>query len=211
MSEPNAQTPISATVPSATVPAATLPQPAADHAGPPSPERRQLITILAVIEGLLMLAPVVFGSYIWAQPVPVDDGPGGGCLQGGGVASGASDGVTHVVACGSTPTSQALALLSVFAVLAALLVLPVLIGLLSRRWQTAVAAPSIPVWVLTVLAAVLTVFARYGASAGYASINPIDGYNPIFSLVFSTPLILMVLIAGALGGLAWLAQRGFAR
>jgi hypothetical protein len=98
------------------------------------------------------------------------------------------------------------------AVMLGLLVMPVLIGYFSRRWQTALGAPSIPLWALTVVAAVLTVLARVnGLGGGFPVSTPVDSYGVIFSLVFYTPLILMVLVAGGLGGLAWLVRRGFAR
>ena len=171
------------------------------------PERRQLIIVLAVIEGALLLLPLFFGAFIWAQPIPVDQGPGGvGCVSAGSttvLSSGSS--------CGSGSSMPLLALLAVLSVLLALLVLPVLIGFVSRRWQTALAVPSAPVWVLTVIAAVLIALSRGTSLYGYGGNTPIDGYNPIFSLIFNTPLVLMILVTGALGGLAWLIHRGFSR
>lgn len=154
-----------------------------------------------------MLLPLVFGAYIWEQPVPVDQGSGGfGCVPTGDTTV-----LTPGASCGSSSFAPVLALLVVLAVMLALLVMPVLIGFLSRRWQTAVTAPSIPVWVLTLLAAGLVAFSRSGSFYGIGSGTPIDGYNPIFSLIFATPLILMIPLAAALGGLAWLLHQGFAR
>jgi hypothetical protein len=103
-----------------------------------------------------------------------------------------------------------LALLAVLCVLLALLVLPVLIGFVSRRWQTALAAPTAPVWVLAVLAAVLVALPRGTSLYGYGG-TPVDSYNPILSLVFTTPLVLMIPLTASLGSLAWLLHRGFAR
>src|SRR5262245_48196093 len=100
------------------------------------PERRRLIAILATIEGLLMLGPLFISPSFGVQPV--DEGQGPGCIQPGASQSGAnlpagSTNALRLTACGNDPTSQALALLSVLAVLLAIMVLPVLIGLLSRR------------------------------------------------------------------------------
>jgi hypothetical protein len=98
----------------------------------------------------------------------------------------------------------------VLCTLLGLLVLPVLIGALSRRWQTAIALPSIPFWVLTILLGLRALFLRGDFSNG-GSFDPLQAYSQIFSLVFATPIILMVLIAGSLGALAWCARRGLAR
>lgn len=171
------------------------------------PERRQLIIVLAVIEGVLLLLPLVFGAFLWAQPVPVDQGPGGPCVGAGDTTV-----LSPGYACGNGPAMPLLALLAVLCVLLALLVLPVLIGFVSRRWQTALAAPTAPVWVLAVLAAVLVALPRGTSLYGYGyGGTPVDSYNPILSLVFTTPLVLMVPLTAALGGLAWLLHRGFAR
>lgn len=174
------------------------------------PERRRLIAILATVEGILMLGPIFISSSFGVQPVDVGQGPG--CAQPGGSLSAGVATTSGSASCGNDPTSQALTLLAVLAVLLAIMVLPVLIGLLSRRWQTAIAAPTIPVWVLTTVVAILTVLSRLNESGGSIGFGgPFGGYNTVFSLLFATPLVVMILFAGIVGGLAWLVRRGFAR
>jgi hypothetical protein len=179
----------------------------APHGTPP--ERRGLIATLAAIETALLALPL-FGQSLFAPPVePVAASGPLGCFQGGGGGTTVIDGTAP---CTGGAPNQILILFTLLAVMLGLLVMPVLIGYFSRRWQTALGAPSIPLWALTVVAAVLTVLARVnGLGGGFPVSTPVDSYGVIFSLVFYTPLILMVLVAGGLGGLAWLVRRGFAR
>lgn len=167
------------------------------------PERRQLIIVLAVIEGVLLLLPLVAAAFLWAQPIPVEQGPGGPCIGGSSTAV-----LSSGYPCGNGPAMPLLALLQILCVLLALLVLPVLIGFMCRRWQTALAAPAAPVWVLSVLAAILVTLSRGNSLYGYGG-TPVDSYNPILSLVFPTPLVLMIPLTAVLGGLTWLLHRGF--
>ena len=170
------------------------------------PERRRLIAILAGIEGVLMLGPLFFTTSLGVQPVSDV-----GCGSSGAPSSGSTTAAINGPACGGDPNSLALAVLTTLAVLLAIMLLPVLIGLLSRRWQTAVAAPTIPLWILTVAVAALTILNRLSGLDSISFGGPFAGYNVVFSLLFATPLVAMILLVGAIGGLAWLVRRGFAR
>jgi hypothetical protein len=96
----------------------------------------------------------------------------------------------------------------------ALLVLPPVLGALSRRWQTALAAPSLPVW-LALLAGV-----------AFAFVTQFDTFNNLYSTGgpygnlfyagavvanLAGPLLVVLFLVAGLGGLGWLTRRAFAR
>ena len=169
-------------------------------------ERRGLLLALAAIEFVLMLIPLLLPTV--AAPVPVEGSGGPPCVFG----SGGPGGPTVVDNCQTVlGPDQSLALIALVCALLSVLVLPVLIGALSRRWQTALALPSAPFWVLTALLALLTTSARASDVNNSGFSDPFQAYSQIFSLLFSTPMILMILIAGGLGALAWLVRRGLTR
>lgn len=194
------------TLPPAMPPVPATPPAAATPGSPP--ERRGLIAVLTAIEAALLALPL-FGSSLFSSPIePVPESGLPGCFQGGG---GGTTVIGGTAPCAASTPNQILILLALLAVMLGLLVMPVLIGYLSRRWQTALGAPSIPLWALTVVGAILTALVRGSNLGGFTAGTPVDAYGEIFSLIFYTPLILMVLVAGGLGGVAWLVRRGFAR
>ncbi len=167
------------------------------------PERRLLIALLAGLEGVLLLVPIVLGYF--ARPQPNPGGPYCPTPVGGPLPSG--------YPCPTTQqSSQIASQIAAACVLAAVLVLPAVIGWLSVRWQTALAAPAIPVWILLLVSVALANISVYGSSSG----SPANGELPsLLSRIESTALIgsliLQLIAVVALGGLAWLARRAFSR
>jgi hypothetical protein len=91
----------------------------------------------------------------------------------------------------------------------ALLVLPVVIGALSRRWQTAVAVPSLPIWLLVLVGAGFALATNSGTLTQNGSYDFL--YPTGVALDVAGSLLSALFLAAALGGLGWLARRAFAR
>lgn len=167
------------------------------------PERRGLIALLAGLEGVLLLVPIILG-YFFARPQPNPGGPYCPTPVGGPLPSG--------YPCPTTQSTLIASLIASICTVLAVLVLPAVIGWLSVRWQTALAAPAIPVWVLLLVSVALSMISVYGPSSG----SPANGELPsLLSSIESTALIgsliLQLIAVVPLGGLAWLARRTFAR
>lgn len=206
----SAEPPTDPVAPAPSGPAATLSvasQSVAPTGGAPgAPERRGLLIILTAVEFVLLLPPLFLP--VVAPPIFVTGDGGTPCpFNGGGFG-----GPTVVDPCKSVPgSSQALAMIAVLCLLVSVFVLPVVIGALSRRWQTAVALPSAPFWMLTLLLGAIALLARVNASDGSVYSDPVQAYAQVLALLFATPVILVILMAAALGGLGWLTRRGLAR
>jgi hypothetical protein len=167
------------------------------------PERRLLVTLLAGIEGVLLLVPIILGYIVQPQPNPggsICPTPIGGPLPSG-------------YPCPpSQQSSQIASLVATICTLLAVLVLPAVIGWLSVRWQTALAAPAVPVWVLLLVSVVLALINVYSspnlnpASAGLSGLS-----STIESIAIVGSLIFQLIAVVALGGLAWLTRRAIAR
>lgn len=201
---------------STTQPAAPMAE--AVRVGQPS-ERRTLVALLAALEALLLAAASVL-EYLYApQPVPVNNLSGGvqtgwtlyGCVQpltppSGGVPS-------APYPCPSpNNASQVALLIALVCALVALLVLPAILGWLSRRWQTALAAPCIPVWLALLILVALALVPSLGAATGPASgFVPGNYYPTTLAVSVAGPLLSALAVAAGLGGLGWLARRAFAQ
>jgi hypothetical protein len=176
------------------------------------PERRGLVGALTAVEGALLLVAGIL-AYLYGptvMPVTQQGGPGGppcGTPPGGPVPYG------KVSPCPPSQSSATLLLIAAACALVALLVLPPVIGWVSARWQTALAAPSIPVWILAVVVAVLSLFGGTdGMMGGLAGVSGLAGaFSVIVSLALATQMIGLLAITVGLGGLAWLARRGFSK
>jgi hypothetical protein len=86
-------------------------------------------------------------------------------------------------------------------------------GRVSRRWQIALAAPSLPVWLaLLVMVVALTLLTSSSVLSLYPSSGSLaDLYPGALVLMVAGPLLSILLVVTALGGLGWLARRAFAR
>lgn len=184
------------------------------------PERRTLVALLAALEGLLLVAASVLSYLYRPQPVPVYGASGGvqtgwtlyGCPQPLAPGSQPTSG-PYPYPCPTPDNSSLVAMMIAIACgVVALLVLPAVIGAFSRRWQTALAAPCIPIWLaLLVLVAISLANypGAYGGNVGGLTFGDFSMPALVFSL--SGPLLSALAVAAALGGLGWLARRAFAR
>jgi hypothetical protein len=167
------------------------------------PERRLLIALLSGLEGVLLLVPIILGYIVQPQPNP--GGPYCPAPVGGPLPPG--------YPCPPTQQSSQIASLIALACTAlAVLVLPAVIGWLSIRWQTALAAPAIPVWVLLLVSVTLALINDYSSpNASLASAGLSGLFSTIESITIVGSLILQLIAVVGLGGVAWLARRAFAR
>jgi hypothetical protein len=165
---------------------------------PLPPERRTLVALLATLEGLLLVAASVLvplKSLPYTLPTtcvtPSDE------------------------SCGYLRTHQVAFLVAAGCAVVALLVLPPVMGALSRRWQTALVAPSLPVWLL-VLAEVALAFVSESDTINLVQTSYLNLFyaGTVVSAVvanFAGPLVTVLYLVVGLGGLGWLARRAFAR
>lgn len=168
------------------------------------PERRGLIALLAGLEGVLLLVPIIL-KYL-SPPQPNPGGPYCPTPVGGPLPSGSQ------YQCMTDQSTLIASLIANICTVLAVLVLPAVIGWLSVRWQTALAAPAIPVWVLLLVSVTLTLINVYSSP----NVNPTSaGLSSLFSTIESIAivgsLILQLIAVVPVGGLAWLARRAFAR
>jgi hypothetical protein len=174
-------------------------------------ERRLLVALLAALEGALLVVAGVLAYLYRPQVVPVDTpaglgSSGYGCVQPGGPIDPAP------YPCPTPDNAYQIALLAaVICSALALLVLPAVIGFVSRRWQTALAVPAIPLWValLVVVGFSLAADANAYTSYGGSLFSAIGVWSLVLSLAGQA--LSGLLLAIGFGGLAWLARRAFAR
>jgi hypothetical protein len=188
--------------------------PAAEPARVPlPPERRTLVALLAALEGLLLVAASVLAALYRPQPGIVY------CVTSVTVTCSTAQGSCAGAPSGPYPCSPsdatahiALLVAAVCAVVA-VLVLPPVLGALSRRWQTALAAPSLPVWLALLVGVTLVFVTRSDALNLYPTGGPFGDLYYAASLVVSAvgPLLLILFLVAGLGGLGWLTRRAFAR
>jgi hypothetical protein len=166
---------------------------------PLPPERRTLVALLVALEGLLLVAASVLASLNRPQPGPVYGGSGGqsSCLY----------------PCGPGDTAHGALLVAAVCDVVALLVLPPVLGALSRRWQTALAAPSLPVWLVLLAGVTLAFVTKSDALNLYPTGGALGELYYAGALVVNVtgPLLLVLFLVAGLGGLGWLARRAFAR
>lgn len=177
------------------------------------PERRTLVALLTVLEGLLLVAASVLVYFYQTQSGPVP-------LAGGGSGSGsyfcvqpAGPGTDVPSPCPPVYGDAQLALLAAVVCSAVgLLVLPAVIGAVSRRWQSALAAPSLPVWVVLLVLMGVELATNAGAllsAGGGIAIGGMFAWSPVLSM--AGPLLTALFLVAALGGLGWLTRRAFGR
>jgi hypothetical protein len=179
---------------------------------PLPPERRTLVALLVALEGLLLLAASVLVALYRPQSVSVNSPSGTPiCIPLQGPSGGAPAGAYP---CGpSDPTAHVALVVAAVCMVVALVVLPPVLGALSRRWQTALAAPSLPLW-LAVLAEVALYFVIKSDTVNlYPTSSPIGELEYAGAQVWTVvgPLLNDLYLVAGLGGLGWLARRAFAR
>jgi hypothetical protein len=168
------------------------------------PERRTLVALLAALEGLLLVAAGVLASLYRPQPGPVY---AGACISPQGPSG------LGPYPCGPSDMAHVGLLVAAICEVVALLVLPPVLGALSRRWQTALAAPSLPVW-LALLVGVALAFVTKSDSLNLYAASGVYGdllYVEDLVVTVAGPLLLVLFLVAGLGGLGWLARRAFAR
>jgi hypothetical protein len=180
-------------------------------------ERRLLVALLAALEGALLIAAAVVAYLYRPVPVPVSvpaniGSSGYLCIAPGG-AGGAPYPTPVPYPCPPADNSYMIALLIAAACgAAALLVLPVVIGLVSRRWQSALAAPAIPLWVALLVLVGISLAgdgSAYTSGVGGGVLSSVSAWE--FAISLAGPALSALLLTVAFGGLGWLARRAFAR
>jgi hypothetical protein len=94
----------------------------------------------------------------------------------------------------------------------ALLVLPAVIGFVSRRWQSALAAPALPLWAALLVLVGISLALQSSIYQGYGG-NGLSSALAAWTQVLSVggSVLAGLFLVTAFGGLGWLARRAFAR